>query len=54
MNKKSLFDENSNNLIISLQTKALFAELVLPLEQKLEGEFRRAAVRMILFYIKID
>ena len=31
-------------MMCSFQTKALFSELVLPLEQKLENEFKRIAV----------
>jgi hypothetical protein len=34
-----------------LQTKALYAELILPLEQKLENDFKRSAVSTSDFYI---
>lgn len=47
----------SKLLLFFLQSKALFTELILPLEQKLENEFKRSSVgifhesRRSLFFI---
>lgn len=44
-------------LLFFFQSKALFTELILPLEQKLENEFKRSSVGIfhksqILFFIQ--